>query len=256
MFDKRCRPGVERSLRPVGTGLKKAGITADQLTVLGLVLSAACAVAVGRGWLFVGWCLLAASAVPDVLDGAVAKASGTASPRGAFFDSVVDRVSDTLVLGGVAWYLASTHSPHTAILPLAVVGTSNLISYERARAESLGFTARGGLMERAERMIAIGLGLLFSAILVPMLWLMLALTLFTAVQRFAMVWRQASATVPGRPAGERLGTRWSALRPSVGFGATGERTRLRGQRSDSGSWRARRASQSRPATWRRSRTRP
>ena len=257
MFDKRCRAGVERSLRPVGSGLKKAGITADQLTVLGLLLSAACAVAIGRGWLFVGWCLLAASAVPDVLDGAVAKASGTASPRGAFFDSVVDRVSDTLVLGGVAWYLASTHSPHSAILPLAVVGTSNLISYERARAESLGFTARGGLMERAERMIAIGLGLLFSVILIPMLWLMLALTLLTAVQRFVMVWRQASATVPGRPAGERLTTRWSARRPSVGFGTEGGRTRLRSPRGDSGSWRARRrASQSRPATWRRSRTRP
>ena len=256
MFDKRCRAGVERSLRPVGTGLKRAGITADQLTVLGLVLSAACAVAVGRGWLFVGWCLLAASAVPDVLDGAVAKASGTASPRGAFFDSVVDRVSDSLVLGGVAWYLASTHSAHSAILPLAIVATSNLISYERARAESLGFTARGGLMERAERMIAIGLGLLFSMILIPMLWLMLALTLFTAVQRFVMVWRQASATVPGRPAGDRLTTRWSARRPSVGFGREGERSRLRGQREGSGSWRARRASESRPATWRRSRTRP
>ncbi len=255
MFDKRCRAGVERSLRPVGTGLKKAGISADQLTVLGLVLSAACAVAIGNGWLFVGWCLLTASAVPDVLDGAVAKASGTSSPRGAFFDSVVDRVSDTLVLGGLAWYLASTHSPHTALLPLAILGASNLVSYERARAESLGFTARGGLMERAERMIAIGLGLLFSFVMIPLLWLMLGLTLLTAVQRFVMVWRQASATVPGRPAGDRLAARWSARRPSVGFGDGGG-SRLRGARSDSGTWRARRASQTRPATWRRARTRP
>ena len=256
MFDKRCRAGVERSLRPVGTGLKRAGISADQLTVLGLVLSAACAVAIGNGWLFVGWCLLAASAVPDVLDGAVAKASGTSSPRGAFFDSVVDRVSDTLVLGGLAWYLASTYSAHTALLPLAILGASNLVSYERARAESLGFTARGGLMERAERMIAIGLGLLFSMIMIPLLWLMLALTIVTAVQRFVMVWRQASATVPGRPAGEqRLAGRWSARRPSVGFGA-GDGSRLRGSRSDSGTWRAQRASQTRPATWRRARTRP
>ena len=253
MFDKRCRAGVERSLRPVGTGLKRAGISADQLTVLGLVLSAACAVAIGNGWLFVGWCLLAASAVPDVLDGAVAKASGTSSPRGAFFDSVVDRVSDTLVLGGLAWYLASTHSPHAALLPLAILGASNLVSYERARAESLGFTARGGLMERAERMIAIGLGLLFSAVLIPLLWLMLGLTILTAVQRCVMVWRQASATVPGRPSAERLAARWSARRPSVGFG---DGSRLRGQRSDSGSWRARRTSQARPATWRRARTRP
>ena len=255
MFDKRCRTGVERSLRPVGSSLAKARISADQLTVLGLVLSAACAVAIGNGWLFVGWCLLAASAVPDVLDGAVAKASGTSSPRGAFFDSVVDRVSDTLVLGGLAWYLASTHSPHTAILPLAIVGASNLVSYERARAESLGFTARGGLMERAERMIAIGLGLLFSFVMIPLLWLMLVLTLLTAVQRFVMVWRQASATAPRRQSGERLAARWSARRPSVGFG-DGEGFRLRGQRGDSGSWRARRASETRPATWRRARTRP
>jgi len=253
MFDKRCRTEVERSLRPVGSGLKRAGITADQLTVLGLLLSVVCAVAIANGWLFVGWCLLAASAVPDVLDGAVAKASGTSSPRGAFFDSVVDRVSDSVVLGGLAWYLANTHGPKTALLPLAIVAASNLVSYERARAESLGFTARGGLMERAERMIAVGLGILFSVILIPMLWLMLGLTLLTAVQRFVMVWRQASATVPRRPATERLAGRWSARRPSVGFS---EGSRLRGQRGDSGTWRARRRSESRPATWRRARTRP
>lgn len=257
MFDKRCRPGVERGLRPVGSGLEKAGISADQLTVLGLLLSGACAVAIAQGWLFVGWCLLAASAVPDVLDGAVAKASGTASPRGAFFDSVVDRVSDSLVLGGLAWYLASTHSPHTALLPLAILAASNLVSYERARAESLGFTARGGLMERAERMIAIGLGLLFSVVLIPILWLMLGLTILTAGQRFVMVWRQASSTGPRRPVGERLSGRWSALRPSVGFGPEGERSRRAlGQRGDAGRWRARRSSQSRPATWRRTRSRP
>jgi len=259
MFDKRCRAGVERSLRPVGSGLEKAGISADQLTVLGLVLSAACAVAVGRGWLFVGWCLLAASAIPDVLDGAVAKASGTASARGAFFDSVVDRVSDTLVLGGLAWYLASTHSAHSALLPLAILGASNLVSYERARAESLGFSARGGLMERAERMIAIGLGLLFSVVLIPLLWLMLVLTILTAVQRFVMVWRQASATVPGRRTGsDRLTGRWSALRPSVGFGADARRLRPwpDGRSADVGPGRARRSPESRAASWRRTRTRP
>jgi len=49
MFDKRCRAGVERSLRPVGTGLERAGISANQLTVLGLVISAVCAVAIGNG---------------------------------------------------------------------------------------------------------------------------------------------------------------------------------------------------------------
>jgi len=71
-----------------------------------------------------------------MLDGAVAKASGTASNRGAFFDSTADRVSDSLFLGGIAWYLASTKGAHAAMLPFAVLGVSTLVSYERAKAES------------------------------------------------------------------------------------------------------------------------
>jgi CDP-diacylglycerol--glycerol-3-phosphate 3-phosphatidyltransferase len=215
LFDKRCRAGVERGLRPVGSGLGRVGITANQLTATGMVISALAGLAVARGWLVVGVVLLTASAVPDLLDGAVAKASGTSSPRGAFFDSVSDRVSDTLVLGGVAWYLASTAGGHAAVLPFAVLGASNLVSYERARAESLGFSARGGLMERAERMILTGVGLAFSRILIPVLWVMLVLTLVTAVHRFLMVWRQASA--PRGPAGDRLLVRWRGWRPGEGF---------------------------------------
>ena len=218
MFDKRCRTGVEKGLRPVGKGLGRVGITADQLTATGVVISVLAGLAVARGWLWVGAGLLAASAIPDVLDGAVAKASGTASPRGAFFDSVSDRVSDTFVLGGVAWYLASTQGAHAAVLPFAVAGVSNLVSYERARAESLGFSARGGLMERAERMILLGLGLIFNAVLVPSLWLLLALTMITAAHRFVMVWRQAST--PRRvkaTTGDRLRDRWRGWRPSEGF---------------------------------------
>ena len=69
-----------------------------------------------------------------------------------------------------------------------------LISYQRAKAESLGFDAKGGIMERAERFIVLAIGLLFGQILIPVLWVMLVLTLVTAVQRFVKVWRQASAT--------------------------------------------------------------
>ncbi len=232
MFDKRCRAGVERGLKPVGARLEQAGIRADQLTALGLVISAAAAVAIGGGWLIVGWALLAASALPDVLDGAVAKASGTASPRGAFFDSVADRVSDSLVLGGVAWYLASVDGGHAALLPFAVMGASMLVSYERAKAESLGFTANGGLMERAERMIFVGIGLLFSVILVPILWLMLALTLVTAIHRFVMVWRQAGSGRRTDP--DRLLARWRGRRSGDGFRPTGRReTTRRAERRDS-----------------------
>ncbi|MBV8160396.1 MAG: CDP-alcohol phosphatidyltransferase family protein [Acidimicrobiia bacterium] len=187
--------------------------------------------AVGAGWLIVGLFLLIASGALDLLDGAVAKASATSTPRGAFFDSVSDRVSDAFVLGGVAWYLAGSKHEYATVLALAVLAASMLISYERARAEALGFQARGGLMERAERMFLLGVGLAFGVVLVPVLWVMLVLTCFTAVQRFLRVWRQASAARPStRPA-----ARWRTWRPL--------------SEADAGGWRARRAE-------RRVRTRP
>jgi phosphatidylinositol phosphate synthase len=194
MFDKRLRPSVEQRLHPVGANLERSGITADHLTLVGVVMAVGAAVAIANGALRLGFVLLLLTAVPDVLDGAVAKASGTATPRGAFFDSVADRVSDALLLVGVAWYIENRHPGNIAILPMAVLAMAMLISYERAKAESLGFDARGGLMERAERLIALSVGLLFEGLLVAVLWVMLVLTTLTAVQRFATVWSQASTT--------------------------------------------------------------
>ena len=207
MFDGRWRSTFEKGLRPLGASIRRAGITANQLTSTGLVMAVAAAVAIANGWLRAGLLLLVLTAVPDVLDGAVAKASGTASPRGAFFDSVIDRISDALLLGGVAWYLDSTQGGRISILPLAVLAASMLISYERAKAEALGFDARGGLMERAERLLFLGFGLLFESLLVPVLWVMLLLTVFTAGQRFATVWAQASA-----PQVQPLAARWRSRR--------------------------------------------
>lgn len=197
MLDGRWRTSFEKGLRPVGVSLRRTGITADHLTALGAAMSVLAAIAIGSGYLAVGFALLLLTALPDVLDGAVAKASGSASPRGAFFDSVMDRVSDAFLLGGVAWYLASEYGGYWPVLPMAVLAASMLISYERAKAESLGFDARGGIMERAERLVALAVGLLFSVLLIPMLFLMLGLTVFTAVQRFMKVWTQASAELPG-----------------------------------------------------------
>jgi CDP-diacylglycerol--glycerol-3-phosphate 3-phosphatidyltransferase len=207
MFDGRWRTSIERGLQPVGANIRRTGITADHLTAFGLVTAVAAAIAIGAGALRGGLLLVILAAVPDLLDGAVAKASGTASRRGAFFDSVADRVTDALLFGGVAWYLATVDGGRAAILPLAVLALSGLISYERAKAESLGFDARGGVMERAERIILLCLGLLFDSLLVPILWIMLVLTAFTAVQRFVKVWRQASAERP-----KREPFRWSARR--------------------------------------------
>src|SRR5919108_4662089 len=96
MFDGRWRSTFETGLRPVGAQIRRTGITANHLTVTGLVMAVAAAVAIANGALRAGLLLLILTAVPDVLDGAVAKASGTAGPRGAFFDSVSDRLTDSL----------------------------------------------------------------------------------------------------------------------------------------------------------------
>jgi CDP-diacylglycerol--glycerol-3-phosphate 3-phosphatidyltransferase len=193
MFDGRFRAPVERAVKPIGERLRRTGLTPDHLTVAGLLLAVAAAVVIGSGGLRGGLVLVILAALPDLLDGALAKASNNASQRGAFFDSVADRVTDMLLLGGVAWYLASSKGGHAALLPFAIMGLSTLISYERAKAESLGLQAKGGLMERAERVILLCIGLLFDTLLVPILWIMLVLTAITAVQRFVKVWNQAVA---------------------------------------------------------------
>ena len=192
MFDGKFRTPVDKAVKPLGNALRRTGLTPDHLTVLGLLVGIGAAVAIGSGRLLLGLFLVVLAALPDLLDGALAKASESSSQRGAFFDSTVDRVTDAFLLGGIAWYLASEESPHMALLPFAVMAVSSIISYERAKAESLGIEAKGGLMERAERIIAICFGLLFPVLLVPILWVMLVLTSITAIQRFVKVWKQAA----------------------------------------------------------------
>jgi CDP-diacylglycerol---glycerol-3-phosphate 3-phosphatidyltransferase len=192
MFDGKFRAPIDRAVKPIGNALRKTGLTPDHLTIVGLVVAAGAAVAIGSGRLRLGLVLVILAALPDLFDGALAKASNQSSQRGAFFDSVVDRFTDATLFGGVAWYLASHESAHMSVLPFAVMALSSVISYQRAKAESLGLDAKGGLMERAERIIALCLGLLFGSLLVPLLWVMLVLTAITAVQRFVKVWKQAA----------------------------------------------------------------
>ena len=143
MFDGRFRSGVDRAVKPIGGALRRTGLSPDHLTALGP--------AVGRsrrpgpspsGRLGLGLGLLIGSAVPDLLDGALAKASGRASVRGAFFDSVCDRVTDTLVLGGIAWYLLDRYHGHVALLPMAVLGASLLVSSRVSTASRAPFRCR------------------------------------------------------------------------------------------------------------------
>jgi CDP-diacylglycerol---glycerol-3-phosphate 3-phosphatidyltransferase len=190
MLDGRWRGKVERGLEPVGKGLHKARVNPDALTIIGLAFSVVTAFLIANGRLGLAVFGVILTGVPDILDGTVARHSGKASPRGAFFDSVCDRVSDAVLLGGVAWFLAG-ESAYLPMLAFAAVSLSMLISYERAKAEGLGFHAKGGLMERAERLVLLAVGLAFD-VLVPVLWVMVVLSAITAVHRFGKVWLQAT----------------------------------------------------------------
>jgi CDP-diacylglycerol--glycerol-3-phosphate 3-phosphatidyltransferase len=193
MFDGRWRTAVDRTTGPVGETLHRHGITADVLTATGLVSATATAVLVASGHLHIAIIFLIITGMHDLFDGPVAKAAGTASVRGAFFDSVTDRIADAVLMFGCAWYLLNRGEGHLALLPMAILGVTALVSYERAKAESLGISAKGGLMERAERMILLGIAFIDSALLVPILWIMLVLISITAVARFVKVWKLASA---------------------------------------------------------------
>ena len=197
MFDGRLRSQVDAAVKPIGNSIRKSGVSADMITTIGIVMAVACAIAIGAGALRLGFLLLVLTGIPDLLDGAVAKASGKSTLRGAFFDSVSDRLTDGLLFGGIAYYLAASgEQPWVVMLPVAGYVTASIVSYIRAKADALGFDARGGLVERAERFILLAIGLLFEPVLLPELILIIVLNTITAGQRFVKVWKQASAQTP------------------------------------------------------------
>jgi CDP-diacylglycerol--glycerol-3-phosphate 3-phosphatidyltransferase len=251
MFDGRWRNGVDRTTGPIGRALHRHGITADVLTATGLVSATATGVLVATGHLHWAVIMLIVTGMHDLLDGPVAKAAGTASVRGAFFDSVTDRVADAVIMLGASWYLLNQGEGHLALLPMAILAVTSLVSYERAKAESLGLQARGGLMERGERMFLFGVGCLSADIFVPVLWVLFVLISFTAIARFVKVWNAASgrdAVIRRRLEAWREGrvdSRWRSWRESrEATHAAGRVLRTPRTRTTSGApvgrWRARR----------------
>jgi CDP-diacylglycerol--glycerol-3-phosphate 3-phosphatidyltransferase len=194
MFDGKLRAPVDKAVRPIGALLRRTGLSPDHLTILGVIVAIGAGFAIGTGRLLLGFGLVILAALPDLLDGALAKASNQVSQRGAFFDSVIDRVTDAILFSGVAYYYAAGKHPRLSMIAFGIMAISAVISYERAKAESLGLEAKGGIMERAERIILLELGLLIKPLLLPILWVMLALCAVTAVQRFIKVWKQAGVT--------------------------------------------------------------
>ena len=191
MLDGRWRANVERGLEPVGKGLQRAGINPDVLTVIGLAFAVATAFLIASGHLLIAVFGVIATGIPDILDGTVARNSGRAGPRGAFFDSVADRISDAVLFGGVAWFPCRRER-----LPAgACARRRRPVDAHLVRASQGGesrFHRQGRIMERAERMVLLAIGLLFSFLLVPVLWIMVVLLGITAAHRFVKVWRQAS----------------------------------------------------------------
>jgi CDP-diacylglycerol--glycerol-3-phosphate 3-phosphatidyltransferase len=178
-------------------GLERTSVTPDALTISGVGLCIAGAVAVYfeyvTGWLFIlGGALFVIGSVLDILDGALARRSGKGTPFGAFLDSTVDRVGEMFMLGAIGLVLMRDGSEWGVALAFAAMGGSFLVSYTRARAEAIGLKGDVGFGSRAERVTVIAVGLAFApfgslpyvvAVLTATAWL-------TVVQRVIYVRKQ------------------------------------------------------------------
>lgn len=180
-------------MAPVARALVRVGVTANALTVAGLVLTFAGVAIVLAGDARAGAVVLAVGTATDALDGAVARVRGTASRLGAFYDSVADRVSDAVLLGAAAWIVRD--EPVLFAVAVVALGGAQLTSYIRAKAESLGWKATVGVVERAERVIILVIAL-FLDLLAIALWLLALGSLVTVAQRLRAVRRQARAAAP------------------------------------------------------------
>ncbi len=198
MLDAKAREALQGFYAWTGRTLARLGFTADSLTVLGIVLTATAGWRITRGAFLSAGLILMIGGMLDFCDGAVAKARGTASTLGAFYDSVTDRISDAIVFSTLTWLFLRTNQPRAAIVALVAYATTVMTSYIRAKAESLGFDCRVGVLERAERLIAICSAMILSFLWVHLveaaLWVIAILGAVTVLQRFVHVARQARGT--------------------------------------------------------------
>ncbi len=159
------------------------------LTLLGLLSTLIASGLILKGiWWMAGLAIIL-SGIFDLLDGVIARNLGKVTPFGGFFDSVVDRYSDLILLLALLLHYSRKGEDDLVILTSVVVVGTALIPYARARAESLQISCHIGLMERAERIILLSSGALFGW-MEPMLWLLAILTHFTVLQRIYDVWKK------------------------------------------------------------------
>ena len=201
MLNIHARQWVSKTINPLGVRLARAGITPDEITLVGTVgATAGALIFFTQGWWFSGTMLIWGCVMLDVLDGAVARAGGTASKFGAVLDSTCDRIVDAAVFACIGWYFARHNQPWMLAGCLLCLILGSLTSYIRARAEGVGLNATVGIAERAERLIIIlvGTGLSGQHLRVPYVqaiavWLLVGASTITVAQRLATVWRQSRA---------------------------------------------------------------
>jgi CDP-diacylglycerol---glycerol-3-phosphate 3-phosphatidyltransferase len=190
---------------PVADLLLRLGVKPDWVTWVGTIgVSAGALIFFPGGHFFVGVLVVTAFVFSDLMDGYMARKSGQSSKWGAFLDSTLDRVGDAAIFGGLVLYYASD-KPEADLgdpklylyLSLACLVLGSVTSYARARAESLGMTAKGGIAERSDRLVAIlvmtGFSGLFDAPFLReiTLWVLAIASLVTVGQRMLMVHKQA-----------------------------------------------------------------
>jgi CDP-diacylglycerol---glycerol-3-phosphate 3-phosphatidyltransferase len=192
------RPAMTRLFTPVGRALARTPITPNAITVIGTVGVAGAALALFPiGEMFPGAFTCTIFVFLDMLDGVLARMKGTTGTWGAFLDSTLDRVADAGIFAGlVLWFALRGHNPLLAGVCLFCLVTGNMVSYVKARAQSLGLRCDVGLIERPERMIislvAVGVsGLGVPYILNIGLWGLAAGSAFTFGQRVHAVYKEA-----------------------------------------------------------------
>jgi len=194
---------------PLATALARAGFTANTLTVIGFGVALAAALLAGLQWWLAAGLVSVFGAVFDLFDGAVARATGTASKFGAFLDSTLDRWGEGFLFTGIAAGCIGAGEPLVAVLAVLTLNSSIMVTYTRARAEGLGLKGDVGIAPRPERVAILGAGLILTGLsggpaagipwLQIALGLLLLLTTVTVFQRIAHVRRQAGDEQRGTP---------------------------------------------------------
>lgn len=193
MLSASLKPAVTRAINPIARVALRIGLTPNSVTLIGacgLIISAL--TLYPSGHLFGGTIAIAIFALSDLFDGAMARISEDgASAWGGFLDSTIDRLTDSAILIGIALYAISENEKIAPVILGALV-FGLLVSYIRAKAESLQIQCSGGIAERTERLIisltAIGFeGLGISYSLAIGMWVLLMLALATVIQRILIV---------------------------------------------------------------------